>query len=109
MNLVESVQKSTSREEASETRETHETQHLLREWNKLNLDEHGLLRRKCGPNNQIILPKYLHRLVYKELHEDKGHLCADRVMDLVFARFYCPYMKKDIPQYISTKCRCLNQ
>ena len=32
---------------------------LLREWNKLELDEHGILRRKTSSNLQPVLPNCL--------------------------------------------------
>ncbi len=60
-------------------------------------------------NNQIVLPKKLHWLVYEELHGKMGHLGADRVLELARARFYWPHMQKDVEFYIAHKCRCLKQ
>jgi hypothetical protein len=37
--------------------ESRYTRYLLYEWNKLEMDKHGLLRRKSGLKNQIVLPK----------------------------------------------------
>ncbi len=54
---IESKERPTP-EQAS--RESHATRSLLHEWNKLELDKHGLLRRKTAVNNQIVLPKKLY-------------------------------------------------
>ena len=90
-------------------RTPHETQRLLHDWNKLMLDEGGLPRRKSGPNSQMVLPRKLHWLVYKELHEEMGHLGADRVIDLARAQFYWPHMQRDVEWYISQKCMLVCQ
>ena len=60
-------------------------------------------------NNQIVLPKKLHWLVYEELHGKMGHLGADRVLELARARFYWPHMQKVVEFYIAHQCRCLKQ
>lgn len=106
IKLMESARKPTAEERASEP---HETQSLLHEWNKLTLDEDGLLRRRSGPNSQMVLPPKFHCLVYKELHAEMDHLGADRVIDLARARFYWPHMQRDVEWYISQKCRCVKQ
>ena len=89
---IESKGRPTSEKTSNESRYTR---YLLHEWNKLELDKHGLLRRKSGLKNQIVLPKKLHWLVYEELHEKMGHLGADRVLELARARFYWPHMQRD--------------
>ncbi|CAB4027077.1 Retrovirus-related Pol poly from transposon, partial [Paramuricea clavata] len=48
--------------------ESRYTRYLLYEWNKLELDKHGLLRRKSGLKNQIVLPKNS----IEKLHHDQG-------------------------------------
>ena len=103
---IESKERPTSEKTSNESRYTR---YLLHEWNKLELDKHGLLRRKSGLKNQIVLPKKLHWLVYEELHEKMGHLGADRVLELARARFYWPHMQRDVESYISHKCRCAKQ
>ena len=60
-------------------------------------------------HSQIVLPKKFHRLVYKELHEEMGHLGADRVLNLARERFYWPHMQRDIEQYVGRVCRCMKQ
>lgn len=89
--------------------ESPDTRHLLHEWPKLTLDSDGVLRRENGQRNQIVLPKKFHRLVYRELHEEMGHLGADRVLDLARERFFLPHMQRDIEHFIGRVCRCLKQ
>ena len=57
----------------------------------------------------MVLPKKYHKRVYEELHENMGHLGAERVMELARERFYWPFMRADITHYVTKVCRCLNQ
>ena len=85
------------------------TRKLLREWPKLEVGKDGLLRRKCGEYLQLVLPKTFHSLVYKELHQEMGHLGAERVLQLARERFYWPYMQRDITHFVTRVCSCLKQ
>ena len=76
---------------------------------KLSLDSNGLIRKKSGPYNQLVLPKKYHRLVFKELHEEMGHLGADRVSHLARQRFYWPHMQADVEHFVTKVCRCIKQ
>ena len=58
---------------------------------------------------QVVLPLHLRKTIFKELHEEMGHLGAERVYDLASARFYWPNMKNDITYYVTKVCRCLKQ
>jgi len=91
------------------SRELPHTRKLLREWPKLEIGSDGLLRRKCGQNLQLVLPKQFHRLVYKELHQEMGHLGAERVLQLARERFYWPHMQRDITHFVTKVCSCLKQ
>ena len=82
---------------------------FLHEWEKLNISDEGLLYYKSGPHNRLVLPKHLHRKVYQELHENMGHLGAERVINLARERFYWPFMRTDITHYVNNVCRCLKQ
>ena len=106
VHLMQSGRRPTTRERQLES---PDTQHLLHEWAKLSLDSEGVLRRDNGKHSQIVLPKKFHRLVYKELHEEMGHLGADRVLNLARERFYWPHMQRDIEQYVGRVCRCMKQ
>ena len=68
--------------QAEKSAQSHITKRLLFEWNKLFLDNDGILRRQCGDIKQIVLPKNLRRTVYSELHEKMGHVGADKVLCL---------------------------
>ena len=58
------------------------TRKLLCEWPKVEIGSDGLLQRKSGHNLQLVLPKQFHRLVYKELNQEMGHLGTERVLQL---------------------------
>ena len=49
---------------------------LLKQWNKLSIQQ-GVLKRKTAKFTQIVLPEKFHNLVYKELHENLGHLGSE--------------------------------
>ena len=65
---------------------------LMRDWENLYISEEGLLCRKTSENNQILLPKKFHQVIYQELQSQMGHLSSDRVIQLAVQRFYWPYM-----------------
>ncbi len=90
-------------------RELPRTRKLLHEWPKMENGSDELLRRKCGQNLQLVLPKRFHRLVYKELHQEMGHLGAERVLQLARERFYWPYLQRNITYFVTKVCSCLKQ
>ena len=55
------------------------------------------------------MPKKYRKRVYEELHENMGHLGADRVIELARERFYWPFMRADITHYVTKVCQCLKQ
>ena len=69
---------------------------MLLEWNKLVLGSDTILYRKTNTIQQVVLPQQLRMTIFKELHEDMGHLGVERVLDLAKSRFYWPNMKEDI-------------
>ena len=88
---------------------SRQTKLLAYEWNKLTLGKDGILRRKCGPYQQVVLPSRFYALVYEELHANMGHLGPERVFQLTRERFYWPHMQRDITEFITKKCQCLKQ
>ena len=78
----------------------------MQQFVKLKL-ENGVLIRKTVQYKQLVLPEKHHHLVMVELHENMAHLAADRVEDLTRQRFYWPYMRRDIEEYIKRKCLCV--
>ena len=89
--------------------ETAVVRRLLHEWNRLFLSEDGILYHKSGVRNQVVLPKKYRKRVYEELHENMGHLGADRVIELARERFYWPFMRADITHYVTKVCQCMKQ
>lgn len=61
--------------------------------------------RKTATRHQLVLPRRYHELVYKELHQDMGHLGAERVLKLI--RDYWPHMQKEVEHYVTLVCSCL--
>ena len=57
----------------------------------------------------MVLPKKYHKRVYVELHENMGHLGADRVVEIARQRFCWPFMRADITHYVTKVCHCLKQ
>ena len=87
--------------------ESPEMRQYLYEMSRLFVCKDGLLCRKIGAHEQAVLPKSLRRLIYKELHEDMGHLGPESVYQLSKDRFYWPFMKNDIEHFIHNCCRCV--
>ncbi len=86
--------------------ETPQVRKYLRKWHQLHVNKKsGILYY----NEQLVLPQKFRRLVYKELHEEMGHLGVERVLDLARQRFFWPNMRKDIEYFIHHGCRCLKQ
>lgn len=89
--------------------ETAVSRQLSHEWKRLFLSEDGILYHKPGTRNQIVLPRKYHKRVYEELHENMGHLGADRVVELAREGFYWPFMRADITHYVTRVCQRLTQ
>ena len=79
---------------------------LLRERSKLELSKEGLLMRKHNGLEQIVLPTKFRRMIYKQLHEEMGHLGTERVFQLARRRVYWPKMYSDIEEFTKFRCRC---
>ena len=79
---------------------------LSKQRNKLSV-EVGVLYRKTIKHKQIVLPRTFHRTVFQELHNNMGHLGAERVVELARKRFYWPYMQRDIEHYVRKQCCCV--
>lgn len=80
---------------------------LLREWDKLEIDESGVLHRKTTSKKQLVLPEKHKSTVLRELHVEMGHQGVDRTSSLIRDRFYWPYMQSEIENYVMSKCECL--
>ena len=79
------------------------------------MEEAGTRRRRDTATSrrripiQLVLPRQFHRMVYRQLHEEMGHLGWERTFQLAKTRFYWPYMQRDIQHYITNVCSCLKQ
>lgn len=82
---------------------------LTKERKKLYIDNNGLIYRKTAAGSQLLLPKTFHPLVYKELHEEMGHLGVERTLTLIRERFYWPHMQRDVDHYVTKVCSCLKR
>lgn len=81
---------------------------LCREWEKLEVDENGVLWRKTAHRRQLVLPEKHKVTALKELHNQMGHQGTDRTISLIRDRFFWPYMQREIEQYVMS-CNCLKQ
>ena len=82
---------------------------LMREWKKLEQAADGILYRKTKKGRQLVLPSRYHRMVYKHLHEDLGHLGPDRAIEMARERFYWPGMAREIEHHIKNVCQCIKK
>lgn len=85
-----------------------DTMRLLREWSKLHIED-GLLYRKTIGRRQLVLPATYRQLALTYLHNNMGHVGVEKVLTLARERFYWPFMKREIEEYITRKCPCLKQ
>ncbi|KAL6486260.1 hypothetical protein MHYP_G00056520 [Metynnis hypsauchen] len=81
---------------------------LLYEWNKLYFED-GLLYRRASGRRQLVLPSRFKQLALKHLHDEMGHVGTERVVCLARERFYWPFMKREIEEYVTRKCPCIKQ
>ena len=86
--------------------DSRESKLLAKQRGKLSVED-GVLYRRTATHKQIVLPKILRAVVFRELHNNMGHLGSERVWELAKKRFYWPYMRRDIDLYVRKQCRCL--
>lgn len=85
---------------------------LLREWNRLEMQNDVLYRRRQDNGRvtyQLVLPEELRTIVLQSLHNDMGHLGTERTLDLVRTRFFWPKMAADVERKIKTCERCIRR
>uniref|UniRef100_A0A3P8UAF7 Gypsy retrotransposon integrase-like protein 1 n=1 Tax=Amphiprion percula TaxID=161767 RepID=A0A3P8UAF7_AMPPE len=85
---------------------------LLRELNRLELQEDILYRRRNDGGKmsfQLVLLEELRFMVFKSLHIDMGHQGIERTLDLVRSRFFWPRMAAEIEARIKSCDRCVRR
>ncbi|RXN17604.1 Retrovirus-related Pol poly from transposon [Labeo rohita] len=75
---------------------------LLKQWTRLHLSDDGVLYRRAGKRNQLILPREYHQTVYREFG-------TERTLNLFCERFYWPHMKKETEHFVTRVCECLKR
>lgn len=45
----------------------------------------------------------------KHLHNDMGHVSADKVDHLTREQFYWPFIQQEVQDYVTKKCSCIKQ
>uniref|UniRef100_A0A3P9L7F3 Gypsy retrotransposon integrase-like protein 1 n=1 Tax=Oryzias latipes TaxID=8090 RepID=A0A3P9L7F3_ORYLA len=109
IRLLEKSKKPTPRE----IRLEHpEVKLLLRQWHKLGL-RGGVLYRQWvdhgKPVYQLVLPQSFRQRALQGIHDEIGHLGAERALHLARNRFYWPGMAKDIEEKCQKCERCFRR
>lgn len=84
----------------------------LREWDRLEVKEGVLYRRRQDGDSithQLVLPEELRSFAINQLHDQMGHMGIERTLDLVWAWFYWPRMGYEIEHRIKTCNRCVRR
>lgn len=83
---------------------------LLRQWNRLSMDNGILYRTVCDPVNgetkQYVLPSSLKLEILKQCHDNLGHQGIERSFSVIKERCYWPRMFSEIKEYCKNCERC---
>ena len=85
------------------------TKCLFRGWDKLTIDNDGILYRTTTACKQLVLPERYRRKLLEELDNNMGHHGVDHTVSLVCDCFFWPYMQSDIEHYVTKACTRLKQ
>ncbi|KAL6491090.1 hypothetical protein MHYP_G00014350 [Metynnis hypsauchen] len=94
--------------ESEKKQMSREVRRLVREWSRLVVEQ-GVLYRQTGPRKQLVVPSKFKSTILKQLHDNMGHVGADKVIHLVRERFYWPYIQQEVEDYVIRKCACIQQ
>lgn len=85
---------------------------LMKEWKRLELRD-GVLYRKCMDRgsliHQLVLPEQFKERALHGVHDEVGHLGAERAIHLARARFYWPRMAKSVEEKCKKCERCFRR
>lgn len=76
--------------------------------NKLVVDK-GILYRQARQRKLLVLPSKMKPVVLKNLHNNMGHVRADKVIHLVREKLYWPFMQRKVEEYVNRQCACIKQ
>lgn len=86
---------------------------LKHEVNRLIMKDGLLYRNTKSPSgeeiSQLVMPAEFRETVCKLLHDDMGHLGAERTTNLLRSRFYWPKMASEVEQYIKNCGECITR
>lgn len=97
--VVSLLAKAAKPSDTGDSPEHAEVKLLLRQWCKLELRDGMLYRRWVNhdrPVYQLVLTKQFRQIALQGVHDEVGHLGAERALHLARARFFWPGMAKDI-------------
>lgn len=84
-----------------------------KEWERLTVQEGVVYRRVPSKNQeeviQLFLPEKHRERVLRSLHDDHGHLGAEKTFKLVRDRFYWPGMRAEVEGYCHSCLRCIQR
>uniref|UniRef100_A0A8C5PTE8 Gypsy retrotransposon integrase-like protein 1 n=1 Tax=Leptobrachium leishanense TaxID=445787 RepID=A0A8C5PTE8_9ANUR len=86
---------------------------VYKEWERLKMLDGVVYRR--GPSTraeeiqQLFLPTKHRESVLRSLHDEHGHLGAERTFKLVRDRFYWPCMRAEVESYCHSCLRCIQR
>lgn len=89
-----------------------ELQLMLKEMRRFVMRDRLLYRKRQCDNKtvyQLVLPKTLRNPVLYSLHDEMGHLGAERTLELARSRFYWPKMSFDVESKIKSCPRCIKR
>lgn len=68
--------------------------------NKLVVDK-GILYRQARQRKLLVLPSKMKPVGLKNLHNNMGHVRADKVIHLVREKLYWPFMQRKVEEYVN--------
>lgn len=71
--------------------------------------ENGLFYRKALGHKQLVLHAIYREMALKHLHNNMGNVGIKKALSLARKCFYWPFMKRDVEEYVTRKCRCIKQ